>query len=1127
MITFLNKFFIDKFFILYFYISNSATYDFYITVFLNFIAIFYFLFMLYMLNFIAFLRNNFFNDLRVTRFIKYSLGLSTGYRPEEHKQVMETLAFYGYTILTILEILIKSTFLVIISYFVVRAPFISFDPSPTSSWKFADLFSKSRFYSYRPWTLTSAYTYRGFNSGNFRSEGVWIADDNDVVEAVYPRFLPRSRDFEHEDIFLRPGGVGLRLRNRGFAIRRFELIGDHSFNWTRHLLGSRQDRRLVQSRVSAPPHKLELNKIGFSRFKSLQLKPSIHESFSYYRSEDDCYPTSTKKGFLSRLYVPGFGSKARKTLIYMPSAIERDNEIFNGREMAPTGVVRGVNNHIEVQPYERLLIREAKATNTKYDPTADIYQDLRHHDFEKASNALQNNWLSYIDSVQSLNVENPTNYLTAKRFSSVYSGLNELVSRHGRTAGGYELFNKESTVLSSEELTLLKYFRYLTNDPSNVEQVTVNNRYNLFLNRNTPFRNVDVKEGGSSLHTHSFDNKFSFIHNLRGRHVYRRSLLDFVNIHFLEYIRSFSSFIGFGITGSGTSLNNPSFDTNSSEELFGFMINDRKMFYKKTFRYGIADEDNRPLQLRGRESFDLNYATAGSAFRYFFDDAAPLRVKDRVSKNSLVDVGIGKRKSEYDLFSKAASDRMKVNTGVYVHEKLRTDEGFSNRMNFYKVGDIRFFNQYFRMFYQFMLDHFTYWLRIAFSYMNRNMDVPHFPSPASDVADKPTGLNPYVIFFKTLYFFRKCFRAMFFGTVSNKGSFVPKLGFGGEALRNGTLDETSDFTLLTLRRTLLSYFARFLSITVILLFNATLGGLGAVFDFALNHIMAAIFLFLLGVISLLRVRYPHEFDLGKKLFRKSYGFKGRLAYFLRKALQIVKTPFSIISKSIDVLVRFFTTGNPNPSRKPKESIELYYERLMKEQQATVNILSFFKVDRIRRFLNRFGFLRSRGSADFKGYDKSIFRMFIDSLYKRRSIRYKKVFSSKQWLNLGIREWFQAIGRNVGSLFYKRSSTLLLQRYSLPYIDLKEKEKYFSFKPTKEFLQIKDLFVAVMNAMASLPDKVRELINRSKTLSNRIVRNRSAERKLKNNFRRFSKFVTRTFGNSVNYVKWKITEWINN
>src|SRR5690554_5871430 len=677
MVVFLNKFFVDKLFILYFYISNSVAYDFYITIFLNIAAIFYFLLMLYALNLISFLRNNFFNDLRVTRFVGYSLGMSMRHNPEKFKQMAELLAYYGYMALTVMEIFIKSSFLVVISYFIVKAPFISLDPNPTLSWKFADLFSKSRFYSYRPWIPNSSRAYRGFNSGNFPSEGAWFADDNDVIEAFYPRFLPYSKDFDHEDIFLRPGGVGLRQRTRARALGRFNITGNNSANWTRHLLGSKQDRGPIK-KISAPWHRLERTKLYFSRNKSLELKLPLHESFSYYRSEDDCYSIPTKKGFLSRLYVPGFGSKARKVLIHIPSETAQDNVIFNGREMSATGVARYFNNVIEVQPYERLLIKEAQATKTKYDPTKDIYGEYRERDLEKISSALQDDWLDYVERIKSLGIDS-TNYLSAKRFSGAYVELNDMVKEYGSAANGHEFPNKESVALNNEELTLIKYFRHLTDEPSSAEQIYVNIGYNLFLNRNTPFKNTDVRNG-HTLYGYSFDSRFSFIHNLRGRHIYRRSLFDFVNIHVLDRMRSFSNFFGFNVEPGNANFGNSALDTNVSEDLFGFMINDREKFYKNVFTRGITDEDNRPLQMRGRESFDLNYATAGSMLRYFFDDRLP-KTKERVPKNSFADINIRKRERDSLFFNKASFDRRKVNTGMYVHKKMHPRGSFSEHKN--------------------------------------------------------------------------------------------------------------------------------------------------------------------------------------------------------------------------------------------------------------------------------------------------------------------------------------------------------------------------------------------------------------------------------------------------------------
>src|SRR5690606_17175448 len=146
--------------------------------------------------------------------------------------------------------------------------------------------------------------------------------------------------------------------------------------------------------------------------------------------------------------------------------------------------------------------------------------------------------------------------------------------------------------------------------------------------------------------------------------------------------------------------------------------------------------------------------------------------------------------------NKASVDRRKTNTGVYVHKKFKSKGTFEDYKNFYALGSTGFFNQYARVFYQFILDHFTYWLRITFSYMNRNIDIPHFPSPASNTADKFTGLNLYTIFFKTLYFFRKYFRVLLFGPMSNKQVSITKLDYEIDNLELHSMSEISDFTLI-------------------------------------------------------------------------------------------------------------------------------------------------------------------------------------------------------------------------------------------------------------------------------------------------------------------------------------------
>lgn len=1132
MIAFLNKFFVDKFFILYFYISNSVTYDFYITVFLNFIAVFYFLFMLYALNFIAFLRNNFFNDLRVTKLIGFLFGVSLKHDSERFKQVMGLLAYYGYMVLTILEVSIKSSFLVIIGYFVIKAPFISFDPSPVSSWKFADLFSKSRFYSFRPWTLNSSRSYRGFSSGNFSSEGAWFADDNDYVETLYPQLLPYSKDFDHEDIFLRPGGADLRLRERVGVLAKFSVIGRNSGNWTRHLLGSRRDRGAI-NKISAPRHRLERTKVYFSRNKSLELKSSVHSSFSYYRSEDDCYPVSAKGGFLSRLYVPGFGSKARRNLLHGKTIASRYDNPINARQKYFVTAFAGVDYHHEADPH--INLNKPDESGKRPPAEQDPYKEHWEKDFEKTASVLQSKWLDYVERAKTLHVEDPDNYLSARRFSRAHGKLKRLANKRSYAANRYELPNREFKALGEEERTLMSYFRYLTNEPSDREKAFMKGRYISFLNRNTPFRLVIVDKDESPLYNYTFDNKFSSVHNLRGKHVYRRSLLDFINVRVLSYLRSFSNFFGFKVERGATVYPNPSIDTSSHEELFGFMINDREKFYRRTFKYGIVDDDNRPVQFRGRESFDLNYATAGSKFRYFFDSNSS-KAKERIPENSFVDRDADDRETEFDLFDYASDDRIAVNTGVYIHKKLKAEDPYIDRKDFYGLGKVGFLNQYGRMFHQFMLDHLTYWLRIIAGMAGRNHYMPHFPTPASNVADKPQGLNPYAVFFKTFYFFRKCFRVALFSLLS--GNVASSSGTGCElkdSPESRLLSETSDFTFIVLQKTVLSYFTRFLGLSLILILNGFSSASGAVLNFALNHITASIFMVLLVIVSLFRVRYPYEFDFNK-VFSKSRPVSSIIPMYssLAKAAGFVATSFRFIVKSLRTLTRFLTIANLQTPRKAKESTEAYYERLAKEQEAITNILNSLKIDRIRRLLSRFGLLRSRDKVSSEGYGKGIFEAVSSKskLFRRiGSFAYRKKGPSFIGrLAIRIREWFDSLRRTEKRVVTRRR----LQGPSLlQYIKKKEPTKpkkktvYFTFEPTEEFLRIKDSVMAVVNYLRAPILQVRELVRQKQNLKeDSYVAQHKRKKGLRDSFKKVAASTTQASRNTASYIKWKLTEWIN-
>src|SRR5690554_8199117 len=83
--------------------------------------------------------------------------------------------------------------------------------------------------------------------------------------------------------------------------------------------------------------------------------------------------------------------------------------------------------------------------------------------------------------VDSLNVKDPGNYLSPKRFNQSYSKLKNLIEERSRGAIGYELPSKEARWLNHEERSLITYFRYLTHNPYDVEKCSMNRRYTLLV----------------------------------------------------------------------------------------------------------------------------------------------------------------------------------------------------------------------------------------------------------------------------------------------------------------------------------------------------------------------------------------------------------------------------------------------------------------------------------------------------------------------------------------------------------------------------------------------------------------------------------------------------------------------
>jgi len=369
--------------------------------------------------------------------------------------------------------------------------------------------------------------------------------------------------------------------------------------------------------------------------------------------------------------------------------------------------------------------------------------------------------------------------------------------------------------------------------------------------------------------------------------------------------------------------------------------------------------------------------------------------------------------------------------------------------------------------------------------------------------------------------------------MSDRGSYSSGTGCGlGGKLGSQSLGETSDFTLIALQKTLFSYFTRLLGLLLILVLNGFSAGFSAVLDFTLSHITASIFAVLLVIVSLFRVRYPYEFSFNRLFFKSKSLLTTPLFNLFTRAARFVAVPFKTVAEFLGILIRFLSIARAQSPRKAKESAEVYHERLVKEHQIMTNVIGFFKVDRIRRVLSRFGLLRSRGSrTGFQGHDKSILEViFPKSLRRIGMSAYKERFSLRSRLAMLIQKRFnlsRLIEERVVTHRRLRSPSLLRYIRAGPTAVRKRKIVYFSFEPTEEFLRFKNSVMVTVNFVKVQTLRAMEFVKQRQDLRKDLpVKRHRREKELKRSFRKVVSSTMRVSRNTVSYVKWKLTEWIN-
>ena len=991
-IKFLDKIFIDKCFSLYFYLSSSTTYDFYLSIFLNILAIFYFFLMLYVLNFIVFLRNHFFDDSRIITLLRI-LTKTTPEDEEPQDNKLEIFTFYFYFILTTLEVLIKTSFLILIGFFFIKFPFINLNPSPESSWKFADFFSKSRFYSFRPWLTSSKYTYRNFGGDSIESR----ASVNWQPERINFTYLNTLGYLHIKHFRGDSSNTPIRQHKRRHLkskyLNRFKLFDNKHRNWSTHLLGARYDYLRLPD-MTNPGHRYEVGTDDFFRLKSLELKKPLHSVFSYYRSEEDCYPLTIRNRFLRKFYFPGTGSKTITILMYEPQIGVKVDESFINREGALRSPIDSMVNIQESHPLEKVISpKEMAELKSKAGPEGlDLYKDVKEGYLAGTQDALKKRW--------SLN-KNRRKFYGGRIFSDVDSGIfsefsesiDEEVEEEGLHPQGISLFGLEDYYLDEEEKAFKQYKKHISNTFSEAERAMFGYKFEPYFPRRKPYLTPKTREETNQNRFFS-DAEFSYQYNFRGSHIWRRNLLDFISTRVLRYLGSFSNRRSYKINRGVELANSTNIGLNNGvpEDLFGSLYWDREKYLKRAFEYMYAYPTRRSKNYMGKQDLSSKYSTAGSAYNVYFDEE--IKVKDRLNQYNMS----ARRDSfiyryENSLFNRAYQDRLKVNSNIFAFNNLKNNKGSYKYIKdkesdpeFFNAGYSGFLIRFVRSIYQFVLDNFTYWIRVIFGLLHSNISIPYFASPISKSADQKIGLNYYVFNFRILYFFRKLGRAIFFSAFTpspykpdfnrfpnNKGFFkddkynnMLKFYFG----RSTSGDELSDFSLTVIKDSFSALFLRVIFTVLLIILNISYNFFNTIFYFAINHIFA--FLICLIILALLRWRvvYPFEQELYSKLktVYRPYNFG------VMKIYSSIRTRFYKIFERVynffTVIRNFFTSGNMLPGRKIREPNEIYYFRAIEQENYVTSVVSKLRLYKIRLFLVRLGFSRFYDPS-LEKYDKKL------------------------------------------------------------------------------------------------------------------------------------------------------------
>jgi len=1019
---------LDNFFEFYFYVMSSSSYEFYLAIFYNLLAVFYFILMLYVLNVVTFLRYNFLNDIFAARWLRFFVRLSFNVSKDEYEAVLRELAFYGYLILTGLEVLIKSSFIIIIGWFSFKLPYINFDPEPSASWRFADFFSKSRFYIRRPVSSQSAYyRIRGYDLYSVSD----AYDRGSIFKDLFrsKSFIQFQDPYTHlaEELENPSNSVwsSFRYRQRLLLFERARILSNRHHNWSAHIGGSRLDQGYL-SEISVPRHLYETSGLTFFRPKSLEFRP-LNDVFSpYYRPEDMLSSFSSRRRFLSRFWVPGKTSKTMTLKLFRgPRDTQEKKMRMHNRE-------RPINNlHVQiwgadnVDPY---LIRHAAKVKKKkldqkelesLDPFGAYKEELRSRVSDRAKirwndyNQLLNRYDSSLDAVD------------GEDFNFYYDESEEIFEKELNVFSFYFSYGGENTVFDPEEVEFRRYLRRLANFPTEAENrnFLTRSRFQSPHTHDIMARKPLMEETTAGWHSSESKTKKS-IYSLRGTHIYRRSLLDFVGVGILKLFRRSTDFVS----------SRPSFKMHSpfnhesvmSEDIFGVTVDDLERS-DKIIKEASFDNQIKPLFWRGRQDLSSLYGSAGNGYDLLRNSTESVFWRDRPGNVSFLDAVSAEYSETADQqFAESNRDRLLVNRGFIASSRSKTHDPLFRKVSkkgklpVYDVGDYSFYFQFVRLVYRFASDHLFFWFRALLNYFG--ISGHYLPARLASFRPGFESDRKSLPFFlmRVFYFFRKLFRVLVFRGLSLNNPFSKS-----ERLEVSPFGELEDFTKQVLFRTFSSFFFRVASVCLAFLACTLNSAFDLCLSVLINHTLAvAVVLAICGAcfFRLYKPKYhytPNWFKYsGKRLRAKLKDVFVLLTFPARAFWRIVRP------------VAFLTNRRGHAA---------WYARNVGEDEATYQSrISGLYVDSLKDLFD------SLRKTVFSGPRSSV---ALDDLYSKIHSRSTKVF---EYLAL-IRQLFKSFFLDCAlGIWYFLVIKLLLGYILLPALSILSTLAKWLFYPTIYF-----------------------------------------------------------------------------